>query len=1238
MEMNPLTIVHSPHPVLSAAGRTARQHDWRPGETLRELLLRQGFDARQEIVITLNDRLLTVAEWDTVCPQPDDLITVQAVVSGGGDDDGGSNVGQIIATIVVIIVAYYTGYYIGGEWVAGGMAAETGISGAMVQAVTTAAVTMAGNMVVGAMFKPSGRGLSAANGLGDSSPSYSLSGGSNSLRPYEPLPVIFGSHRLFPDYGAKPYTEYRDNDQYLYQIFNFGLSDLALSDFRIGETPLSSYQEVQQLWSDAEGHLAAFPGNVDSIAGANLERGAAWTQRTSGEATTRLAIDIDSTAYYSTGRNYAEVTLIIEAQYAPVGSGAWTTMSDRTLSATSTHHWSARTTVTNGDGWSYETFVKFGSTVPGDHVENELEQVADDELGNPVYARWRWTDNALATAMGWPQPAPVTTYTYHANRAIVHKDNKAQRNTIVADVPAGQYDVRVRLTSVSTTDGEVTDEDTRGGWNVAFSTLRSYQEDTASYAGQRRMGLVIKATGQLNGVVQQLSCLAEASCLVWDGTQAVWAKTRNPAWWYLDFARGRTLPSGEKAYGCHLDWMAIDLPAIAAWAAFCDAEALTCDMILDRQQSAFEVLTAIAKCGLASPTWGSGKLGVVWDKRNASPVASFGMGNIIKGSFSVQYLTENLADEIVVTYVDRARAWSQQQVRVNMPGVTTPTRTSTVELMGCTDEAMAGKMANYLAAGQFYRRRVVTWDSDFEGFICQRGDVVLLSHDLTQWGYSGRLVALDGVTVTLDRQVPRTGATETLMLAWPDGTLNTYTASAGTGESDTLTLTEAPALQPGYALVDHRWFFSPLATPGKRLKIVSVRPVSASRINIVATDEDPAFYAAWDGAWGAPSNPTLLTDGAPVITGLKVTESIVPTAADGYVVELSVDIAARGAYFSAQLVIELDGQRLEETRVFGSRYTRIIPAQGTLVITAIPVSVANESGQPFTQSHTINGFIGALPRPIAPTIYASADSAGHVARAKVSVSFNQGSLLPISGLAFFLATFDYENAMVIANGGTGTTLNIQATEVIDSGTAPILAGSTPERLVLKTVGDPFDTSVNLAGRWWAKLPGGEWRKATGIDATGVSFTPPHNVTPVTGMVMEYAALAWADERVNDYRMAIVWNAGNYEVLKWGAVDQNDVTGQLQLIDCVRGCEGTTPISLDGKTIHYFPAPGPGSKAIVFQVEAFVERDGMYVAETDIDFSVPPGHFASLTAGIFYKMPDGSFIRSDIVPAMYGGPL
>lgn len=37
---------------------------------------------------------------------------------------------------------------------------------------------------------------------------YGLEGGSNAARPYQPLPLVLGEHRLFPDYASRPFGEY----------------------------------------------------------------------------------------------------------------------------------------------------------------------------------------------------------------------------------------------------------------------------------------------------------------------------------------------------------------------------------------------------------------------------------------------------------------------------------------------------------------------------------------------------------------------------------------------------------------------------------------------------------------------------------------------------------------------------------------------------------------------------------------------------------------------------------------------------------------------------------------------------------------------------------------------------------------------------------------------------------------------------------------------------------------------
>ena len=501
---------------------------------------------------------------------------------------------------------------------------------------------------------------------------------------------------------------------------------------------------------------------------------------------------------------------------------------------------------------------------------------------------------------------------------------------------AGQYEVRVsKVSGDSSSD--------RHRRDINWSVLRTYQTDTASYLGQTRLGVKIRASGQLNGTLQAMSAEASAVCLGWDADASAWVLTaqRNPAWWFLDFAVGRYASNGKRLYGCGQTLGNIDIEAIKAWGAFCDAEGLTLDVIIDRPQSCADVLNLIARCGLGSPTWGTGKLGVVWDAKSLPVSAVFSMANIIRGSFSVEYTTERLADEIIVTYFSRDKGWQQDQVRVLAPGVTTPERPTTIELMGCTEGPMAGKFANVVAAQQFYRRRRVTWESDFEGFVVQRGDVVLLSHDLTQWGYSGRPVSATGSQITLDRSVPRNGLTEHVGLIQPNGTLTIYDVVAGVdgAEDSVLTLATPPSWQAGELLIDHRWVFSPMATPGKKVKIVSVQPVSDSRVRIVATDEDPQFYAAWDGTYESVPASTLLRDKTPVISSVTLSESLA-RAGNQIINRLNLSWVVSGGFERAKVRWRIDaGPWTWVPDVVGTTATAIdIPDLGMVDVEITPIN------------------------------------------------------------------------------------------------------------------------------------------------------------------------------------------------------------------------------------------------------------------------------------------------------------
>lgn len=289
-------------------------------------------------------------------------------------------------------------------------------------------------------------------------------------------------------------------------------------------------------------------------------------------------------------------------------------------------------------------------------------------------------------------------------------------------------------------------------------------------------------------------------------------------------------------------------------------------------------------------------------------------------------------------------------------------------------------------------------------------------------------------------------------------------------------------------------------------------------------------------------------------------------------------------------------------------------------------------------SYTLDHFSLAMPTPVQPTVYCTPDSAGHVSRAKVKVSFDSTINQPVTALCFFVSSFPFDNAAHIDSGGTGSTLTLSGIDLLSNGSFTVLSGSTPGRIVVTTPDAPLWTSWNPAGRWWAQLPGGEWAKATGVDATAFLFDPPHNTTPVPGSTMIWSEISWADARTGEYKLAILYDGTTYEILRWTSLDANGPGGAIRMLGCTRGVEGTSVLNADGKKLHYLPAPGPGTSMTAVPISQF-KADGLtYTAEVDVDFQVPAGDHLSLSAVMVYELPTGTYVQSQIVPAIYGGPL
>lgn len=896
MEMTP-TLVWSPHPLLAGAGRQLIHIPFWPAESVAAYLTRLGVPVSDRpVILALNDKIIARSDWDKAFPRDGDIITVRARVQGGGGD-GGSDPLRTVLTIAVLAFAPQAAAYL--SW---GLGIST--------TAGTALALIGGSLLVDQLAplpKPNNPGQSSST----ISPTYALTGAGNRMRPFEPLPLVFGMHKIFPDLGVAPYTEFRGEDHYLYLVFNFGLADITLTDFRIGDTALTEYQGVETEESDATGNIALFPSNVDTIAGGSLTFAAGWITKTSSIEATALVVDISGVLFYAGDDGLSARGVSLEIEYRAVGAGSWLPFNDSP--STGIPAWTANHQYVQDqiiippifNGHQYRRDVAGGflpwyspwsgsaateplwATTPGAFFEDGRQFERDNDL--LIYEIIR----------GWTEAGTISV----SNVYLQNNSRSPLRVSFRRNVVPGQYEVRLRrLTSDETDDRAVS--------QINWDALKTYQSDSVDYTGQKRLGMIIKASGQLQGSIDTFNAIASARVPAWNGSAWTTQATNNPAWLFLWFARGKTL-AGRRIFGAGLPDNRIDIEGLKVFGAWCTAKNLTFNAVLDRAINCAEALQLIARAGRGAPTWASGKLGVVWDVGNQPAVAVFGMGNIKRNSFSVQYITGKLADEIVVSFINPALNWQQDTVRVPVAGTVNPERPVTVEFFGCTDRDLAGAEANLIAAAQTYRRRRITWDTDFEGLVVQRGDVVILSHDLTQWAYSGRLVAGDGITLTLDRMVPFSPfELHYIGVVFPNGYYEIFNVDYQLGSSATVTLATAwpavddqgnplytPNTDPNHPPFDYKFVFEPKATPGKKVKILDIKPLSESAIRLLATDEEDNYYAAESASYTyAP--PGVFEAALPTITRVDISDTLVVVGA-GYATRIEIAFDVSGAYGSA---------------------------------------------------------------------------------------------------------------------------------------------------------------------------------------------------------------------------------------------------------------------------------------------------------------------------------------------------
>lgn len=477
-----------------------------------------------------------------------------------------------------------------------------------------------------------------------------------------------------------------------------------------------------------------------------------------------------------------------------------------------------------------------------------------------------------------------------SNASISGATTTPQRESFRFQVNAARYQVRLRRVDTAHTE-------TRYGHDLAWIGLRAYMPDSRVYGDMTMIAVKMRASNNLSSLAsRKINLVCTRKLPIWNGSS--WSSptaTRSPSW---------ALAYAAKQIG--LSDAQIDLAGLLTLDAICTSRGDSFDARFDNFLSFWEAAGKMLGAVRAKPFMQGGVLRATRDQAVSIPVAMFSQRNIVKGSFSINYLmpTADTADAVDVKYFDSTK-WAPFTVRAKLSS-STASVPAKIELFGVIGRDQAYREGMYYAAANRYRRRIIKFQTEMEGFIPSFGDLINIQHDMPAWGQSGEVTDWDSASKTLTLSESPTWGTGThyIGLRKRDGSVNgPYLVTAGTNANQVI-LAVSPPTTPYIGLTEERthYSFGWAETWRQPARVLSVRPMSLTTVEIEAVNEDSNVHTADTGLL----TPIIVTSAlanytnAPVVTGVTVTPMIYmpnmlvvawqPAAwADSYIVEQSAD-------------------------------------------------------------------------------------------------------------------------------------------------------------------------------------------------------------------------------------------------------------------------------------------------------------------------------------------------------------
>lgn len=748
-----------------------------PGTTVLAMVQASGLpdELYPYVYVKLNGTI--IYDWASVFIIDGDKAEFLVLPSGGNSGNGK----QLLASVAMLAIT------IAAPFAATAILGKAAVGGLM-HAGLTAGISLVGSLMIRALIPPAS--ISTAGGS-TSSPAkepvtYSYTGQSNEVRLYQRVPRIYGRVRFVPPLAATPQIINTGKSSRVSVLYDFGLGNIAITDLNSGSLDLEVLDPEIRIYRNKQNPDLDF-----------ITRAVAYT-------TLDYAMVQNEPIMLTTNTECIGATVDI---LFPVGLVRLTRNGDRRINSAG---FRIRYRPTSGGAWQILPATQYSGANKNQEALTYVAeyQVTDLYQENDVYTAW-------VTKQDLEENHRVSLWYKGRNIYNREHDNFDQLQAIT--VEGRTFQRGVSRDSVTERDGDSrvgyemlvgypatgntvlinnsTSEPFVVSAKIKFDVPDTYQieitrttpvSDTSQYNSIRdesrvnmikswKRGAVLNlrkphtmveirytATDKTSGVIQDFNAICES--VLRDFNASGWIDeaitTSNPALICLNLLTGTgskdpltaaqiDFPSWYRLRNLCNQWVTTTVNGVTTRTRKYSFNGIFQDDVTMRD--AIGAVLTVCRAGLIMTS--AGKWGVMIDEENNTPRQL--ITPINSWGFSASRPFIKVPDGLRVAFTNEDSNWTPAEVMVYRSGKNAETAILIEDMptMGITSMAQAWRYGRYMLAQAIVRTEQFTVNMDVENLVVQRGDKVLVQHDVPLFGgqafrvtfvdHTNKLITLD---------------------------------------------------------------------------------------------------------------------------------------------------------------------------------------------------------------------------------------------------------------------------------------------------------------------------------------------------------------------------------------------------------------------------------------------------------------------------------------------------------------